>query len=339
MSDWHPQQEQEALRFLQKLLHSPEKLMSHIRHAAGATVARLTYGYTPKEEGDEYISIAERAMDNFALATTPGLFIVDIFPLLKYIPWAPFKRTASEWRSELSELIDTPMTFVRDQMSRGLAEPSFASKWLGELRYESQKAHIPVTMLHYSEVQKLAQKEIDAVIGKDRLPTLADRDLLPYVEALYKEVLRWQPLGPIGIPHRLGSDIDDEYKGMRIPANAMVIANIWNMVRDPAVYHDPETFNPSRYLGPESESNPEDVVFGFGRRRCPGINVARSSVWFSIALTLAAYDVTPSIGDDGNPILPALEYSNATIRHPKPFQCTITPRSEKLKTIIETMSL
>ncbi|CUA71257.1 O-methylsterigmatocystin oxidoreductase [Rhizoctonia solani] len=194
-------------------------------------------------------------------------------------------------------------------------------------------------MLHYPEVQRLAQEEIDEKLGKNRLPTSSDLDFLPYVEALYKEVLRWQPLGPIGIPHRFGSDTDDEYKGMRIPANAMVIANIWNMLQDPDIYQSPENFNPSRYLGTNQEPNPEDVVFGFGRRRCPGINVARSSVQLSIALTLAAYDITPLVGEDGKPILPQLEYTNATIRHPKPFRCNMVPRSEKLRELIEDMLL
>lgn len=112
---------------------------------------------------------------------------------------------------------------------------------------------------------------------------MADRDSLPFIEALYKEVLRWEPLGPIGIPHRYSADHDDEYNGrrecpsicivydnarlgMRIPANSMIIANIWHMLRDPKVYKNPGRFNPARFLGPDSESNPEDVVFGFGRR-------------------------------------------------------------------------
>lgn len=53
---------------------------------------------------------------------------------------------------------------------------------------------------------------------------------------------------------------------MRIPAGSMVLPNIWYMLQDPAVYKDPTKFNPARFLGPEPESNPEDVAFGFGRR-------------------------------------------------------------------------
>ena len=55
-----------------------------------------------------------------------------------------------------------------------------------------------LAMVRYPEVQKKAQEEIDRVVGPDRLPTLADRDNLPYMKALCTEVLRWIPVGPLG---------------------------------------------------------------------------------------------------------------------------------------------
>ena len=49
----------------------------------------------------------------------------------------------------------------------------------------------------HPEVQSKAFEEIDHVIGQDRLPTLADMENLPYMEALWKETLRWSPPIPI----------------------------------------------------------------------------------------------------------------------------------------------
>ena len=46
---------------------------------------------------------------------------------------------------------------------------------------------------------KTAQEEIDRVIGPDRLPTLADRPSLPYIDAILKETLRWQNVVPAGV--------------------------------------------------------------------------------------------------------------------------------------------
>ena len=49
------------------------------------------------------------------------------------------------------------------------------------------------------EAQKLAQAELDSVVGTDRLPDFTDEAVLPYVTALMKEVLRWRPAVPLGV--------------------------------------------------------------------------------------------------------------------------------------------
>jgi cytochrome P450 len=53
-------------------------------------------------------------------------------------------------------------------------------------------------MILFPEVQEKAQADIDAVVGKDRLPTFGDRDDLPYVEAIICETMRWHPPVPLG---------------------------------------------------------------------------------------------------------------------------------------------
>ena len=55
-----------------------------------------------------------------------------------------------------------------------------------------------LAMMTHPEVQRKAQAEIDRVIGNDRFPTLADQPDLPYIDALTKEVLRWNPVTPLG---------------------------------------------------------------------------------------------------------------------------------------------
>ena len=55
-------------------------------------------------------------------------------------------------------------------------------------------------MTCFPDVQRKAQAEIDAVIGEGRLPTIADRDRLPYLHATMLETLRWMPVAPMGQP-------------------------------------------------------------------------------------------------------------------------------------------
>ncbi len=70
-------------------------------------------------------------------------------------------------------------------------------------------------MIKHPDVQRKAQEEIDRVIGNNRLPDHNDRPDLPYIEAIYREVLRYnQPLR-IGVPHALMED--DIYEGYFLP--------------------------------------------------------------------------------------------------------------------------
>jgi cytochrome P450 len=55
-----------------------------------------------------------------------------------------------------------------------------------------------LAMTLHPEAQRMAQAELDRVIGTDRLPCLADRVNLPYTDALVKEVFRWHPIVPQG---------------------------------------------------------------------------------------------------------------------------------------------
>ena len=55
-----------------------------------------------------------------------------------------------------------------------------------------------VASLLRPEIQTIAQKELDAVTRRERLPTFEDRSRLPFVDAICKEILRWRPVVPMG---------------------------------------------------------------------------------------------------------------------------------------------
>jgi cytochrome P450 len=78
-------------------------------------------------------------------------------------------------------------------------------------------------MAIHPDIQARAQAEIDRVIGTARLPTLRDQDMLPYVNALISEVLRFGQIIPQGVAHLLRED--DVYNGYHIPKGTIVMAN------------------------------------------------------------------------------------------------------------------
>lgn len=74
------------------------------------------------------------------------------------------------------------------------------------------------------DVQRKAQDELDQILP-GQLPTVADRPRLPYINAVVKEVLRWHPVAPMGIPHM--SSEDDTFEGYFIPKGSIIMPNIW----------------------------------------------------------------------------------------------------------------
>ncbi len=78
-------QEEEAAHFLLNLLDSPESLFDHIKKEAGAVILKITYGYTAEAHGkDPFVDMAGKTMHEFADATVPGKWAVDIMPFCKY---------------------------------------------------------------------------------------------------------------------------------------------------------------------------------------------------------------------------------------------------------------
>lgn len=80
-------------------------------------------------------------------------------------------------------------------------------------------------MARETHIMKKAQKQLDDVLGGERLPGHSDMVQLPYITAIIKETFRWAPPVPLGVPHRLMED--DIYKGMFIPAGATLLENLW----------------------------------------------------------------------------------------------------------------
>jgi hypothetical protein len=70
----------------------------------------------------------------------------------------------------------------------------------GWWKVSSALATFVLLMTLHPDVQEKARAELDASIGRDRLPTEADfgRKDMPYVAAVIKETLRWAPPVPLG---------------------------------------------------------------------------------------------------------------------------------------------
>jgi cytochrome P450 len=85
------------------------------------------------------------------------------------------------------------------------------------------------------------------------------------------------------------------------------------MCHDPRVYNDPEVFNPDRFMGESPEPDPRNIVFGFGRRICPGKLLAEASLRIAFAMLLWSCIISP-IEVDGKPQPPEYKPISGAIR-------------------------
>lgn len=59
--------------------------------------------------------------------------------------------------------------------------------------------------------------------------------------------------------------------------------------RNTQYYEEPSTFDPERYLKPNPDLDPRQFVFGFGRRICPGNELAFRAIWITAASIIWAF--------------------------------------------------
>ncbi|CAE6440227.1 unnamed protein product [Rhizoctonia solani] len=311
---------------------------------------------------DPILPYMEELLDLVNSGVQPSRFLVNLLPALEYWPeWMPggsFHGIARRAR-ELRKLAgDDPFDRVKAEMASGVAHPSYVSRMLskvednkpaksstglgGSADYEeivranavtlfgagfdttvSTLLSFLVAMQMYPEVQSRAREEvlssIDPTTGQ---PAPADVVELPYLKNVLREVIRWLPALPLGIPH--ATKDDDEYRGYHIPARSVIVPNLWALSREDSIYPDPETFNPDRF---NDASLPYETPFGFGRRRCPGMHLANSNLLIVFAYLLANFDMTKATNEDGSVVEPSVTMRKDLNSRPDLLRCGFMPRN------------
>ena len=81
---------------------------------------KIGYGIAVEESDDPYISIAEEVLNGISEVAIPGSFLVDLFPILKYVPsWLPgagFQKKAARWKEGIHIMADKPFCHVQEQL-------------------------------------------------------------------------------------------------------------------------------------------------------------------------------------------------------------------------------
>ncbi|PFH58891.1 hypothetical protein XA68_13076 [Ophiocordyceps unilateralis] len=355
---YHDIVEAEAKVLLWRIWREPENLMKLLKIATGAIILKVTYGYTiDRDNVDPLVDLIDQMMNNFSDAFTAMTWPVDLIPAIQYLPsFLPgmgFKKTAVRWKRITTVTADIPYSFVQKQIKTANPRPSYVARLLQEYSSSDTKGQVDdaaeeaiknsaavlfgggadttssslssfiLAMTLFPDVQRRAQQEIDGVVGSRRLPRPDDRPNMPYTEGIVAEALRWLPVVPIGTAHRASEEA--VCKDYVIPKGAQILPSIWWFTHDPEVYHEPDKFDPERYAS-RNEPDPRSVVFGFGRRMCPGQYFADANLFLIISHILSVFNIRKDVDENGVEMETKVEMTPGLISYPVKFPYRIRPR-------------
>jgi len=158
----------------------------------------------------------------------------------------------------------------------------------------------------YAELEELTG-------GNERKVSLEDREKAHKTNAFIEEVLRHSPLGLFPPPHKTLADT--VLDGKHIPKGTQVMYSLYSMHREPKYYDSPndaDAFRPERFIFGETASEEASrgvfkrdlyptAIFGAGKRRCPGEQLARMEMFTYIAGMVQRFSL--DVGPDGPPNL------------------------------------
>ncbi|EIM81953.1 cytochrome P450 [Stereum hirsutum FP-91666 SS1] len=356
---YRPFQSFESAVLLKDLMDNPNGYKKHFERFSTSLTFSLAYGNRIKDLSDPLVKENRVAGSAFASTMVPGKYLVESWPSLLWLP-KPLQwfRKPMEFRGALNTALYTRLLQdVKVKMEAGAARPCLSallwesgpSSGLSETEmayftampfaagtsttFGSMELFLMSAILHPQCVKK-AQAELDAVVGRSRMPTFDDESSLLYVQAMIKESLRWRVVAPIGLAH--ATTEDDVYMGYKIPKGSTVWGNINTISHDPELFADPETFEPERFLNAKDPRLVDfNLPFGFGRRICPGQAVAMQSLFIVISRMLWAFDFNPALDESGKSVYPDPDTSTSNVtRRPVAFKCALKPRTGEVAEMV-----
>ncbi|KAF8720955.1 hypothetical protein HU200_023362 [Digitaria exilis] len=303
------------------------ELLGHIRARAGQEVelGRALYGGLINLVSSAFFSVDVVDMDAAASESAHGIRehvgniadlmtkanVSDLFPFLQPLDLQGLRRAAARHLGEIFRIVDG---IIERRLAENAASGDGSSEHdhddflqvlldlmsTGKVDRDTVKAIVfeifwaMAELLRNPSAMAKLRAEISGALGGKETIEEADVVALPYLHAVVKEAMRLHPVGPLLAPHKA---VDDgvEVCGYTVPKGCTVFINVWAIMRDPAVWDNPEEFMPERFLGKAAEVDFKGKDFGFfpfgyGRRQCPGMPMAERVVPHVLASLLHAFE-------------------------------------------------
>ncbi|XP_050237988.1 valine N-monooxygenase 1-like [Mercurialis annua] len=186
-----------------------------------------------------------------------------------------------QWKSGerkiMEDLLDVFIT-LRDSDGRPLLNDDEIKNQLAEVMIASidnpanAVEWAMAEMLNQPKMLEKATKELDMIVGKERLVQESDIAKLNYLNACAKEAFRLHPVSYFNPPHFAMQDTT--LGGYFIPKGSWTYLSRASLGRNPNTWQDPLKFNPERHLDNGevvlTKHDPRFIIFSTGRRGCVG---------------------------------------------------------------------
>ncbi|CAO1628572.1 unnamed protein product [Jaminaea pallidilutea] len=190
---------------------------------------------------------------------------------------------------------------------------------------------------YFRDMQREHQQHIDTMMEHlDRLPETLEETFYPKLVAFVREAMRICPAIPIGILRETTEEM--QWMGKNIPAGTLLFPMVQLINRDPDFYgSDANFFRPDRFLDEKRESLKYGTLnsqagFGFGKRSCPGADLAEKAICTTVCRLLYCFDIT--FEDETLPLRQTLMEAlnparDAQVRQVRPAAICFTPRKDR----------
>ncbi|KAH7684517.1 Protein CYP-14A3 [Aphelenchoides avenae] len=327
-------------------------LSIHVKRCVGNTLNRIFFGFAYDDTNVGRLDRLLYIIDTFFIdLVAPEMLAMQAYPALRYAPrvrtvYQRFKKNMNEYFDFiLDEVEKQENTFNQDTIPTNFVHAYLKEIAAGANPRLTRDEMISVTadlwsggieapavtilwammfMMKWPHVQRRAQDEIDSVVGRDRLPEMADKPNLPYVSALIHEIFRFANVATIET-HL--STAEQTLNGHVIPNGTLILPQYCSVMKSDPVFEDPEVFRPERFLVDDGKSLNKALIartipFGIGQRQCPGEGLARMQQFLVVSALLQRYTFVACGEVDLSP-------HRGALRRPHDFRCSIVPRSKE----------
>ncbi|EDU40320.1 CypX Cytochrome P450 [Pyrenophora tritici-repentis] len=319
------------------------------------TSLTLNYGYRIDGNKDapllKEIVDVERGIGNFRSTSNNWQ---DYVPLLRLLPGT--SNEAESFRKRRDVYMDHLLSTLQEKMKNGTDKPCITGNIIKDPEAKLNRDEITsigLTMVSAGldtipaniimgiaylaspagqKIQQRAYNEIMKVYpNNDAWEQCLYEEKLPYITALYKEILRYWTVLPMSLPRVSIQDI--EWNGVVFPAGTTFYMNAYAANYDEEHFDNPQEFNPERYLNVAEGGGTSHYGYGAGSRMCLGSHLANRELFTAFVRLISAFEFTPPVDPRDEPYLECLKANalpKSLTMEPKYFKVGFKPRNRQL---------